>query len=202
MRLALLLPLMLAACALLPGGDRVSRDLPGVPICGDRTILGETIAPIEGRIAACGIDRPVRVFSVSGVTLSQPATLDCGTARALRTWVDRGAKPALRRRGGGLAELQVPAHYACRTRNHQAGAKISEHGRGRAIDISAFKLRDGSEITVLDHWDSWRRGRLLRRMHEAACGPFGTVLGPESDRFHRDHFHFDTASYRSGPYCR
>jgi len=30
----------------------------------------------------------------------------------------------------------------------------------------------------------------------------GTVLGPEANRFHRDHFHFDTAEYRSGPYCR
>ena len=32
--------------------------------------------------------------------------------------------------------------------------------------------------------------------------PFGTVLGPNSDRFHRDHFHFDMASYSSGAYCR
>ena len=55
---------------------------------------------------------------------------------------------------------------------------------------------------MLDHWSTYRRGRLLRRLHGGACGPFGTVLGPESDRFHQDHFHFDTASYRSGPYCR
>jgi len=39
-------------------------------------------------------------------------------------------------------------------------------------------------------------------MHRAACGPFGTVLGPNADRFHQDHFHFDTARHRSGPYCR
>ncbi|MDX5403468.1 MAG: extensin family protein, partial [Rhodobacterales bacterium] len=25
---------------------------------------------------------------------------------------------------------------------------------------------------------------------------------PESDRFHRDHFHFDTARHRNGPFCR
>ena len=42
----------------------------------------------------------------------------------------------------------------------------------------------------------------MRKMHRTACGPFGTVLGPDSDRFHRDHFHFDTAKYRSGPFCR
>ena len=33
-------------------------------------------------------------------------------------------------------------------------------------------------------------------------GGFGTVLGPESDQFHQDHFHFDTARHRGGPYCR
>jgi hypothetical protein len=28
------------------------------------------------------------------------------------------------------------------------------------------------------------------------------VLGPNANSFHRDHFHFDTARYRSGSYCR
>jgi len=44
--------------------------------------------------------------------------------------------------------------------------------------------------------------RILREMHSTACGPFGTVLGPEANRFHRENFHFDTARYRSGRYCR
>jgi hypothetical protein len=42
----------------------------------------------------------------------------------------------------------------------------------------------------------------MRRAHKTACGPFGTVLGPNADRYHQDHFHFDTARYRSGSYCR
>lgn len=104
--------------------------------------------------------------------------------------------------GGGLSGLRVVAHYTCRTRNNRPGARISEHGRGKAIDIAALQLRDGSEIAVLRDWGQGPRGRILRRTHKAACGPFGTVLGPNSDRHHRDHFHFDTASHRGGPYCR
>ena len=46
------------------------------------------------------------------------------------------------------------------------------------------------------------RGKALKKMHKIACGPFGTVLGPNANRFHRDHFHFDTARYRSGSYCK
>jgi len=170
-------------------------------VCGDPELQGDVVGAVPGRIAGCGIDQAVRLKSVSGVTLSQPALMDCNTAKALKQWTNKGAKPALRRVGGGLAEYRVAAHYACRTRNNQPGARISEHGKGRAIDISAFTLQDGTRLTVLNDWNS-RHGRALKSMHRAACGPFGTVLGPNSDRFHRDHFHFDTARYRSGPYCR
>lgn len=43
--------------------------------------------------------------------------------------------------------------------------------------------------------------QFLRRIWREACGPFGTVLGPEADAAHRDHFHFDAAERRA-PYCR
>ena len=34
------------------------------------------------------------------------------------------------------------------------------------------------------------RRRFLRTLHRSACKVFGTVLGPDSDRWHRNHFHF------------
>ena len=79
---------------------------------------------------------------------------------------------------------------------------MSEHAHGKAIDIASIGLRDGQEITVLTGWNSNDDGQQLRRMWRDACGPFGTVLGPEADELHRDHFHFDTARHRSGSYCR
>lgn len=171
-------------------------------VCGDRGIRGQAIARIHGRISACGITNPVKITEVDGVKLSTPATLNCTTAKALKQWVHSGAKPAVGRMGGGIKSLRVVAHYACRTRNNQAGAKISEHGKGRAIDIAAINLNDGSSLSVLKDWRSKRKGAALKRMHKAACGPFGTVLGPNANKYHQDHFHFDTASYRSGSYCR
>ncbi|MBY5931636.1 extensin family protein [Tateyamaria omphalii] len=170
-------------------------------VCGDPDLQGDEVGYVPGRISGCGIQEAVRLRSVSGVTLSQSALMDCTTAKALKRWTEKGAKPALRGTGGGLAGYRVAAHYACRTRNNQPGARISEHGKGRAIDISGFQLKDGTSLTVLNDWNS-RHRRALRQMHKAACGPFGTVLGPNSDRFHRDHFHFDTARYRGGTYCR
>ncbi|MDQ2091690.1 extensin-like domain-containing protein [Marimonas arenosa] len=178
------------------------RELLRGAVCGDVALQGEPVGSVPGRISGCGVGEAVKLRSVSGVTLSQQSVMDCGTAKALKSWVENGLKPAVGRRGGGVAKIKVAAHYACRTRNNQKGARISEHGKGRAVDISAFYLTDGSEISVLKHWGQGWRGKALRKMHKVACGPFGTVLGPNANRFHRDHFHFDTARYRSGAYCK
>ncbi len=174
--------------------------VPGGGLCGDPLLVGEVVGPVDGP-GVCGIGQAVSVQSVAGVRLSQKALVECATAQALREWVVGSAKPTLAKTGGGLVELKVAAHYACRTRNHQPGARISEHGKGRAIDISAFRMADGSEITLLKGWRG-KSGDKLKAMHAAACGPFGTVLGPKADRHHQDHFHFDVAQHRSGSYCR
>lgn len=171
-------------------------------LCGDPDLQGEKVGFVPGKINGCGVKDAVRLRSVSGISLTQSSVMDCRTAKALKTWVRKGLRPAIGNTGGGVAKIKVAAHYACRTRNNQRGAKISEHGRGRAIDIAGFILRDGSTVTVLKDWSSRAYGSAMKRMHKAACGPFGTVLGPNADSFHRDHFHFDTARYRSGSYCR
>lgn len=171
-------------------------------VCGDPAILGERVGQVPGKISGCGIDQAVRVRAVAGVTLSNPALIDCTTAKSLKLWIERGMKPAVGRRGGGVEKLRIFASYACRPRNSKKGARISEHGKGRAVDIGKFILRDGSEISVLKDWGRGKKGRILKEMHKDACGPFGTVLGPNSDKYHKDHFHFDTARYRSGAYCK
>lgn len=171
-------------------------------ICGDDAIMGTVMAPIAGRIEGCGIAAPVSVTAVSGVPLSVNATMDCVTAVALKDWVDQAMVPAMGDFGGGVREITVVGHYSCRTRNNKPDGKISEHGKGHAIDIAGFTLGDGSRVVLLNDWDAPGIGQRLKDMHARACGIFGTVLGPESDQYHKDHFHFDTARYRSGAYCR
>jgi hypothetical protein len=41
----------------------------------------------------------------------------------------------------------------------------------------------------------------LRRLHKGACGLFGTVLGPDANEAHRDHFHFDLAARKRSAFC-
>lgn len=171
-------------------------------LCGIRGIEGTVIPPITSQVNGCGVAKPVRVTHVDGVKLSQGAIMDCETAAALHKWVQTGVKPAVGRAGGGVTGLRVAAHYVCRTRNHRPRARISEHGRGRAIDISGIQLADGTEMSVLRDWRGSTHSKALQQMHRAACGTFGTTLGPGSDGMHEDHFHYDTARHRGGPYCR
>jgi hypothetical protein len=163
-------------------------------VCGVASIKGEEIARISSRVKGCGVEDPVAITSVAGVRLSQTATVDCSIAKALNAWVEEVAQPAF---DGKLVEMQVPAHYICRSRNNVKGAKISEHGKGRAIDISAFILSNGKVLTVANNYN-----RLLRRIYKAGCGYFRTTLGPGSDGYHEDHFHFDTSARKGGAYCR
>lgn len=183
---ALLTVATLAACG--GGGPRASGGL-----------VAEKLGTIPGP-GGCGVSNAYRVTEAAGVKLSQAATINLKTAEQLNAWLGQHAIPIIGNRGGGLVGIQVAAHYACRTRNHRRGARLSEHAKGNAIDISAFILADNTRITVSE----WRgsNGRLLKQLHASACGPFGTVLGPDADRFHQDHFHMDTADYRSGAYCR
>ncbi|MCX8508451.1 MAG: extensin family protein, partial [Rhodobacteraceae bacterium] len=78
---------------------------------------------------------------------------------------------------------------------------VSEHGRGRAVDVAAIILANGQAISVLEDWGKGRAGRILKAVRAAACGPFTTVLGPGSDAFHRNHLHMDTA-HTNLRYCR
>ena len=189
-RTALYLALVTALAACGGGGDDINR----------AGMVVEKIGNVPGP-GGCGVRDAYRVTSVAGVRLSQPATLGGRTLDTLDRWLRTQAIPAIGNRGGGLVAISVPAHYACRTRNSRPGARLSEHAKGNAIDIAAFILADGSSLSVLADWNG-PNSRLMRQLHASACGPFGTVLGPDSDRHHRDHFHFDVADHRGGAYCR
>ncbi|MBL4808166.1 MAG: extensin family protein [Rhodobacteraceae bacterium] len=202
--LTLLLAFGLTSCDRYPGADSTLSSgefLDLVELCGNPNLLGTKIGDVDGP-NSCGIRDAVSVQYVSGVRLSTAARLNCRTANTLANWVARDAQSAVRKLRSRITEMTVLASYSCRTRNNQRGARMSEHSLGNAIDIGAFTLADGTVLSVEQDWGKGRSGAALARLHTAACGPFGTVLGPRSDRFHYNHFHFDTAGYRSGAYCR
>ncbi|MCB4455755.1 extensin-like domain-containing protein [Leisingera sp. McT4-56] len=204
------LPLLAPGASLMPSARPDSlaeqvlfkrRKLREGSVCGDIEIQGDSVGHVSGTLPGCGAKDAVRVREIAGVRLSQSSLMTCNTARALKTWINREVETAFGRRNK-VVGLRVAAHYACRTRNNRPGAKISEHGKARAIDISGFTLASGETVSVLHGWQNRKTRKKLKKIWRAACGPFGTVLGPEADRYHKDHIHLDVARHRGGTYCR
>lgn len=143
----------------------------------------------------CGWTNSVRVSSVGGARLPVDK-LSCQAAAALSLWMVHEVQPLAQSIfGQRVASLQHMGTYSCRNivGNPLWRNKRSEHATANAIDISSFTLEDGRRISVLR---GWRRGgrpeaEFLRAAHEGACRYFRVALGPEFNRAHRDHFHFD-----------
>lgn len=152
-----------------------------------------------GGPSVCGAIQP---FQMSGaargrVLLEPAATLRCNMIPQVERWVTHSVMPAARRYlGMEIAKMRVAASYACRPINHKSGAKLSEHGRANALDISSFTLVNGHKVTVKDGWRGHPNEQaFLRAVHRGACQQFTTVLGPNADRYHHDHFHMDLARH-------
>lgn len=193
-------PVRPPAAAISP--NRVTTPAAEHLICEDPRLIGTRAANVVGHLPGCGILNPVKIREIAGVKLSTPATLDCRTARTFANWVSGVAQPEARRvLGARISKLWIMGSYVCRTRNHRVGARVSEHGAGRAVDVGGVWLGNGQRITVLGNWGKGDAGQFLRNVWKKACGPFRTVLGPGADRFHQDHLHLDTA-YRNRSYCR
>ncbi|MBM6592771.1 extensin family protein [Microvirga sp. BT291] len=147
---------------------------------------------------ACGMDYPFRVtaFSAGTVGLKSRVTLACPIIPSIEGWLDEYVKPAaLLYFGVPLLDIKAGS-YSCRPRNNQSGAKTSEHAFGNALDVMAFVLADGREVTVVKGWrGESAEQEFLREVFTGACQSFTTVLGPGSDRFHYDHLHLDLARH-------
>lgn len=152
-----------------------------------------------GGPSVCGAARPFEMAAANGgrVAFKPAALLRCPMVPQVDRWIATSVSPAAERHFGvALAEITVAASYSCRPMNGQSGAQLSEHGHANALDISAFVLADGRKVTVRGGWwgSDAERG-FLRAIHQSACRDFTTVLGPEANAFHRDHFHVDLARH-------
>ena len=117
----------------------------------------------------------------------------CPVAAALELWRRESAAPAARAiLGSDLARIEHLGAFSCRRMYGGADGPWSEHATANAIDIAAFVLADGRRISVLADWEgSGPEAKFLRTVRDGACGSFATVLSPDYNAAHADHFHLD-----------
>lgn len=134
------------------------------------------------------------------MTVIKPeVTMGCPMVAWTDDWIATAVQPAaIAWFGQGIKEIRTAGAYACRRRNHQANARLSEHAFGNAIDIMSFVFNDGNVVTVKGGWRGTEQEQgFLRDVFHGACQRFKTVLGPGSDALHYDHFHLDLARHDS-----
>jgi hypothetical protein len=212
--LVLALTAGLGGCIDIPGGSRrepdrrraqtgPSRPAPP-PSASTRQCLADlsrarvnySVVPDRDFGGGCAIRGTVRMnaLATDSATLgvSNLGPVACPLADAFAGWarfgVNRAAQQIL---GSPVVTIETFGSYSCR--NVAGTSRRSAHSLANAIDVSGFVLEDGRRITVLGDWNAGTSAerRFLRVIHDSACKRFGTVLSPEYNAAHRDHFHVE-----------
>src|SRR4029077_12996398 len=113
--------------------------------------LSDTIvaAPEIDGPGICGMTRPLTRSALAGgeVRVDKTLTIDCPMVPALEAWLNAIVEPdAEARFGQRVASVNVFGAYSCRPIDNRAGARLSEHAFGNAIDVAGFTLADGGRI--------------------------------------------------------
>jgi hypothetical protein len=168
-------------------------------------VIGEPLAPIsQGR---CGDASPVLVTAIKvsrrEVPLAMPITVTCPMATAFADWVNALDAQSQALADTPLATVTTGGSMVCRGRVGTRSRGLSEHAFANAIDVHGFILADGRNVDVLSDWrpSDALEGQLLRLAHALGCERFTTILGPEANAAHRNHFHFDLKA-RTSVICR
>ena len=180
-----------------------AEEAAGPSACRLRLTTDLAIAPSVASITGpgeCGAGDLVRLEAAvmpdtSQVMFTPPATIRCTMAEALANWVREDAAALAQDLGGVLRAIQNFDAYDCRGRNRVVGAKISEHGKGNALDMRGLRLGNGK---FFEFTDAHVSRDFRERVRKSVCSRFTTVLGPGSDGYHETHIHVDLAERRGG----
>ncbi len=217
---ALLLLMLLAACASAPprpsappaAAPPVAAPVPSPTLkywpnrdaiqsacLNDLEAMGaqfELIGQAEPGRGGCTLENGVRLLRMKA-ELSRPVEITCPLALRLMEFERDVLRPdALQMFGKELRRINHAGGFVCK-RMTGNGARVSEHGHGRAIDIWGFALMDETRVSVDQHWrDRGPLGAYLRQVARKACDYFQVVLTPNSDAAHAKHLHVDIGPWK------
>lgn len=178
-------------------------DFPQCRILMERAgVAFETSPVITAEGGQCGYNNGVRLLEAGARTTpfnpSSP-NIQCQVAAAIALWEWHVVQPAARRHmKTSVAGYDQLGTYNCRRMYGRADGAWSEHSTANAIDISGFRFADGRSVTLKGDWngtgpDAAAKAAFLREVRDGACDLFATVLSPDYNAAHADHFHLDQA---------
>lgn len=147
----------------------------------------------------CLVPDGMRILPESRQSIDySPAGLmtSCPVAAALALWEREIVQPAARRHfGSRVVRIDHAGSFNCRRLYGRSEGRFSEHATADAVDILAFRLGNGRRVSILRDWrDDPAEKAFLREVRDGACDLFSTVLSPDYNSAHSDHFHLDQAA--------
>jgi hypothetical protein len=170
--------------------------------CDKRILTIALVEPLPRLIGpdACGGSDMLRLAAAlrpdgTRIELRPAPVLRCEFAESVAAWLRDEAAPRVDKFGAALRAVETFDDFECRGRNRVAGAKLSEHGKGNAIDLRGFILADGRVVKLTDISVA---KEFRDEIRDSACHRFTTVLGPGADAQHESHIHLDLIERRQG----
>lgn len=126
---------------------------------------------------------------------------------------DRGKKTdvALRTTEASMLGADLPEECAEQPEKARSRKKRLTKSQRRAQAAAAKRCAEAEEkrkeeiaavmAPAPDAKELSQNAKFLRELHKGACGVFGTVLGPEANEAHRNHFHFDLTPRKRKAFC-
>lgn len=147
--------------------------------------------------ARCPLSNTLRIQG-GDVALSSSFLASCPLAVAYALFEYHSLQPTAEAvLGQRVTRIDHLGSFACRNMYNRSEGRLSQHASANALDIAGFRLANGQRIDLLKDWnDPGEKGRFLKEVQQAACKHFNTVLGPEYNAAHRNHFHLDMGLWR------
>ncbi len=145
----------------------------------------------------CEVHDAVRMEAGLAPLAPADAPMTCKQALAVSIWERQVVQQAaVDTFGQAVVRIDHYGSFACRRMYGKEDAPVSEHASANALDIAAFRLADGTEISVARDWkDTGPKGRFLHKVRDGACQVFLTTLSPDYNAEHKDHFHLDMGGW-------
>jgi hypothetical protein len=180
----------------LDGWPRVAKvPTPSTPSAAHVAAATGSVTPVSNAATAGGEKLVVTKISVNPFVL--PAT--SATVTVLRPPPVKAKAPPVAPTSSGNDTTEVAKVRANPFVSPDAPAEAIS-GDAAAADTAAPSEPDhdaGPQPPTL----SERESEFVKTVHDDACHTFGTVLGPEANEAHKNHFHLDMKARRRTAFC-
>ncbi|WP_184099610.1 extensin family protein [Sphingopyxis panaciterrulae] len=159
-----------------------------------------TPLPNEDHGGGCSSIDSVKLLDI-GTPVTNLGPMTCPLARNFAAWVEYAVRPAARLYfRTEVVKVETYGTYSCRNIYGGRSGRLSQHATSNAVDVAGFVLADGRRIMLDGGWHGDQSSQqFLRALHKSACRRFGTVLSPDYNAAHYNHFHLDMSG---NGYCR